>query len=322
MRVVSPLPEPGPSGVSPSAEPQLSIVVPVYNGARYLDPCIACLEALGEELPIEVIVQDACSTDGTTEKIRAVAERHPHWIHVVEKDNGQSDAINRGSARARAPWVTWLCADDILLPDFAAAFREGVGAKADIIYGDVVFIVGEGVHPAGGTEAHAPGVLARRRLVIQQAGTVVRTDVWRKAGGVALSHNWAMDYDLFLRFESMGCRFHRSRAFVAAAMLHQDAKTSSPSFRRVLEMWSIIGAAHLRNPAYFRVGPYMLYLMEYVIKNMEFGRPPGGHRPLLAGLHRAFWKLARPLEQGDIDARFAAERKRLEPLLAPLMVHQ
>lgn len=305
----------------PSALPQLAVVVPVYNGARHLDACLSCLETLGTEIPIEVIVQDACSTDGTTAMVRAVAGRCAGWTHVVERDGGQSDAINRGVARARAPWVTWLCADDVLLPDFATAFRRGVEEGADVIYGDVVFVADTGAHPAGGTEAHSAGVLARRRLVIQQPGTVLRAAAWRKAGGVEPTHNWAMDYDLFLRLESMGCRFHRSRSFVAAALLHQDAKTSSPSVRRVLEMCSIIAAAHRRRPDFFRPGPYLLYLLEYAIKALEAVHPPGGRgrRLPLAALHRAFWALARPAERADIDARFAAERERLEPFLAPLL---
>lgn len=299
-------------------EPQLSIVVPLYNAARYLDPALDCLRRLEEEMAIEIIVQDACSTDGTTAKVAAVATGRPNWVHVVEKDKGQSDAINRGIARARARWVTWLCGDDVLLPDFAAAFRQGRDAGADIVYGDVVFVVEAGLHPAGGTETHHPGDLARRRLIIQQPGTCITRDAWHKAGGVSLTHNWAMDYDLFLRLESMGCVYHRARAFVAAARLHEEAKTSSPSFRRVIEMWSILAAAHRRRPGFFRFGPYLLYVLEYVIKNLDFGRRPEELAWLRPRLHRLFWKLAAPLEQGDIDARFHAERERLETLLAPL----
>lgn len=301
-------------------QPELSVIVPLFNAARHLDPTLDCLRRLSEEMGLEVIIQDACSTDGTTEKVAAAAAGRPDWVHIVEKDGGQSDAINRGVARARAPWVTWLCGDDILLPGFAAAFREGRDAGADIVYGDVVFVVPEGLHPAGGTETHHPGTLAKRHLVIQQPGTCIAREAWHKAGGVHLTHNWAMDYDLFLRLEAQGCRFHRARAFVAAAKLHEEAKTSSPSFRRVIEMWSILLAAHRRRPGYTRAGPYMLYLLEYVIKNIDFGRPPEQYRALRARLHRMFWALAAPREEGDINARFQAERARLEPLLAPLLL--
>lgn len=299
-----------------TSAPDLSVVVPVRNGARYLGPCVACLEALGDAMTIEVIVQDACSTDGTTELLAAVAERRRDWVHVVERDGGQSDAINRGVARARAPWVTWLCADDLLLPDFLAAFRGGAAAGADVVYGDVVFVDADGAHPACGTETHGPGALARRRMIIQQPGTVIRREKWLAAGGVDLRHNWAMDYDLFLRLESAGARFHRVRAFVAAAMLHPEAKTSSPSFRRVLEMWRIVSAAHMRAPRHLRLNPYLLYLLEYIIKNMEARRGEAERGAVLRGLHRLFWKLSVPVELADIDARYAAEKSRFDDWLA------
>jgi hypothetical protein len=39
---------------------------------------------------------------------------------------------------------------------------------------------------------------------------------------------------------------------------------------------------------------------------------------MLNALHRAFWRLTVPQEQTSISTRFAAERARLEPLIAPL----
>jgi glycosyltransferase involved in cell wall biosynthesis len=286
---------------------------------QYIDNCIASLERIGQALPIEVIVQDAGSTDGTGDKVAAVVARCPNWRHFVEKDNGQSDAINRGMARARGEWVTWLCADDILLPDFPAAFTDGVQAGADVIYGDVVFATAAGLHPADGTETHRPGLLARRRLVIQQPGTVMRCSLWREVGGVDIRHNWAMDYDLFLRLEAADARFHRAQRFVAAALLHEDAKTSSPSLWRPLELWRILAVAHWRRPAYFRPRPYALYLFEYLIKWLETG-PSGPKRAfLLRRLHNMFWRLARPREHAEIGHRFAEQREALEPLISPLM---
>lgn len=304
------------------ASPALSVVVPVYNGEPYLRWSLQCLADLDDHLQCEVIVQNACSTDNTGILVEEFRRDRPHWSHHVEQDAGQSDAINRGMARTTGRWVTWLCADDLLLPEVALALAGADRDAADIVYGDVFFLPVEGVIPATGTETHAPGSLARRRLIIQQPGTCIRREAWMEAGGVDVDLNWTMDYDLFLRLESANRRFHRVRAFVALARLHPEAKTSSGSIRRLGELWRVLGAAHRRRPGFFRPQPYLLYFLEYLIKRLEAGpnRPNAVLRRTLSGLHGLFWLLARPSEEADIRRRFPAALAGMAPQLRALGV--
>ena len=44
-------------------KPLVSVVMPVYNGERYIGKAIE--SALGQEVPVEVLVIDDCSADGT-----------------------------------------------------------------------------------------------------------------------------------------------------------------------------------------------------------------------------------------------------------------
>ena len=59
-----------------------------------MEEALASLSAQGMGDDLEVIVQDA----------------------DIEPDAGQSDAFNRGFAKARGEWFFWLNADDVLLP--------------------------------------------------------------------------------------------------------------------------------------------------------------------------------------------------------------
>ena len=302
-------------------EPVLSVVVPVYNGKRYLGDTLASLARLEDELPCELIFQNSCSSDGTTEILDDFCRGRENRLHCNEQDRGQSEAINTGTARARGRWVTWLGADDLLLPDVARALAEGEQSGADVVYGDVLFIQGPHLFPAEGTENHVPGVLAKRRLVIQQPGTCIRREIWQAAGGVALSRNWAMDYDLFLRLESVGHRFYRFSSFVAVIRVHADAKTSSGSLGRLLELWSILWQSHCRRPAYFRLRPYFVYGVEYVIKFCEARRAAGKRFPPRAALgllHRFFWLAAKAREKGAIRQRFHTIPQEVRMLLAGL----
>lgn len=289
----------------------LSIVVPVFNGMPYLSETLCSLEKLADQADVEVIFQDAESTDGTSELLAQACRGRALWRHFREADRGQSDAINRGVVRCTRPWVTWLCADDLLLPDFVHLLGALENPGLDVVYGDVVLLVNGEMGPAVGTEAYEPGKLAGRRLFIQQPGTCIRRDVWSRAGGLDESLYWTMDYDLFMRVEAEGARFLRVEKFVAVARIHPEAKSSSGSFKRLMEYHKILRRAYKGSASlqYFR--PYRLYILEYIIRNAET-RNSRLVRACLPVLHKIFWKLAQPKEDRAITLRFHEVHNQLE----------
>lgn len=301
----------------PNAHLALSVVVPVYNGIQYINGTLASLEEIEKTISCEILFQNCLSSDGTTEILDGFCHQGANRFHYNEADSGQSDAINRGVAKARGKWVTWLCADDMLLPQLAQALAEAEKADADILYGDIVFIENNACFPAIGTEKHAPGALAKRRLIIQQPGTCILRDVWREAGGLRCCLNWSMDYDLFLRLEAAGRKFLRATNFLAVIRVHKDAKTSSGSVKRVLELWRVILQSHLRRPFFFRLRPYIVYGIEYIIKALQAGERPSEENPgvkmLLRALHRLFWLIASPREKVAIEQRFRSMADILVP---------
>jgi glycosyltransferase involved in cell wall biosynthesis len=91
---------------------KLSVVTPSLNQARYLGACLDSVRLAAEHAPsheIEHIVIDGGSTDGTTEILRQ--QTGVRW--VSEKDNGQSQAINKGFGLANGDILAYLCADDL-----------------------------------------------------------------------------------------------------------------------------------------------------------------------------------------------------------------
>ena len=93
--------------------PKVSVVVPCYNGAKYLRETIQSV--LAQDLPVlEIIVVD----DGSTDDSADIAESFGAPVRVIRQSNqGESVARNRGIDEARGDWVAFLDADDLWTPD-------------------------------------------------------------------------------------------------------------------------------------------------------------------------------------------------------------
>ena len=82
----------------------MSIVTPVFNGAKWIESCIRSVQ--NQDYPkIEHIIVDGESTDGTLE----ICRKYPHLVIHSEKDRGQSHAINKGFTMAQGGILAWLC---------------------------------------------------------------------------------------------------------------------------------------------------------------------------------------------------------------------
>ena len=93
--------------------PLVSIVIPVYNGANYLQCAID--SALGQDYgSIEVIVVNDGSTDNTEE----IAKSYGDSIVYFSKENGGvSTALNLAIRNAKGEYISWLSHDDYYLPN-------------------------------------------------------------------------------------------------------------------------------------------------------------------------------------------------------------
>ena len=91
--------------------PVVSIVIPVYNGAEYLDEAVQSI--LAQDYPsIELIVLDDGSTDGTREVLGKYTGRF-YW--ETHENIGQASTLNKGWLMSKGEILAYLSADDILL---------------------------------------------------------------------------------------------------------------------------------------------------------------------------------------------------------------
>jgi glycosyltransferase involved in cell wall biosynthesis len=208
----------------------VSVVTPSLNQARYLRDAIESVRWQTYS-PIEHVVVDGGSSDGTLELVRGFEGLR--WIS--EPDRGQSHALNKGFALAEGEVLGWLNADDAYLPN---AVAEGVRALADgdvaLVYADVTRVNDDGLHPRRirsrpqwdlwtevnlGCGIYSPSVFFTREAL-------------EAVGPLDESLHLTMDYDLWLR---IGKRYGARHvdAVWSVQRIHDDAKT----VRHYEEFW-------------------------------------------------------------------------------------
>jgi glycosyltransferase involved in cell wall biosynthesis len=202
----------------------VSIVTPSYNQARFLEATIQSV--LNQDYPnLEYLIVDGGSTDGSVEIIKKYADRLAWW--VSEPDRGQTDAINKGFARARGDILAWINSDDTYEP---GAVREAVAylqahPEAGMVYGDANYIDEHGRvigrFPAAQTDYRR---LRRGYVHIPQQAAFFRAALWRKVGPLDPTFYFAMDYDLWVRLAREAPLHYVPRVW-ANFRLHSDAKT-------------------------------------------------------------------------------------------------
>jgi glycosyltransferase involved in cell wall biosynthesis len=99
-----------------TAEPLVSVVIPVFNGDRHLDACMSSVVGQSYE-HIEVIVSDQASTDRSVEIVRSFADSRVRLLPDDVAEPSLHTNWARSLAAAQGDLVKIVCQDDLLLPD-------------------------------------------------------------------------------------------------------------------------------------------------------------------------------------------------------------
>jgi hypothetical protein len=201
----------------------VSVLTPVFNGVARLQ---RCLESVAKQThpDLEHIVIDGGSTDGT---VRVLEEAGVYF--VSEPDAGQTDAINKGFRLARGGLVTWLNADDVLLPRAAETVVATVQADPSVgwVYGACVQR-----EPDGRRWVVRPPKRIRENSfdggnVLCQPGASLTRSALELVGELDESLGLAMDFDLWLRLVEAGVKAAYVPESLAVFEVHAESKTGS-----------------------------------------------------------------------------------------------
>jgi glycosyltransferase involved in cell wall biosynthesis len=121
---------------------KLSVIVPVYNGERFIEPCLGALVDQGCD-DLEIIVVNDGSTDATEKVIRTRFWRYLAdgcLICLSTPNRGVSAARNLGLDRASGEYVAFVDADDIVRPSYVATVLGATAESPSIVefgYGSI-----------------------------------------------------------------------------------------------------------------------------------------------------------------------------------------
>jgi glycosyltransferase involved in cell wall biosynthesis len=283
-----------------SDQPRVTIVTPSYNQGAYVERTI--LSVLRQDYPnIEYIFADAMSTDKTPEILSRYSNKISRIIR--EKDNGQSDALNKAFKLATGDILAYLNTDDCYASPRVISHAVQyllADQDADVIYGKRYYIDLNGFLII----AHPYRPFDRSRLekacYIGQECSFWTKDIYDRAGGfINADYRFAMDYELWFRLLAHGANFQAVNELYGLFRWHEDQKSNSmfeqvglPEISRLQEQYlgkaiekkqmfatfeeHFSGANRLSNPR--SAGVYdMIWHLETHLKRMVLGLAPMDH---------------------------------------------
>jgi len=179
--------------------------MPCIDQARYMRAAIRSVLTQQGDFTVECIVVDGGSTDGTLDILESFGDRI-RWIS--ERDEGQSDAINKGFRMASGKVFGWLNGDDLLAPGAIQGVVDEFRQFPEVrwLYGKVMIIGGHGREirrPITAYKNLRMRTFSYRRLLVEnwisQMGVFWRRSAYEEVGALRTDLHLAMDYDLWLR---------------------------------------------------------------------------------------------------------------------------
>jgi len=201
---------PAPPRVEGPFSPKVTVVVAAYNAEGFIEQTLRSVFAQSLE-HIEVIVIDDGSTDRTPDVLRRFAD--PRLTVFQQKNCGVSAARNAGLAAAHAPYIFFLDADDVLLPDAlarmvavlermpqrVACFAHHIRVAEDGLERTSRADLALKMFPADDTLRH----LMTKNFIVCGA-ICIRTAAARLIGGFNRTLTWGEDWEFWCRLALLG----------------------------------------------------------------------------------------------------------------------
>jgi len=186
---------------------KISIVTATFNRRDYLPRCIESIASQAYPDKEHIII-DGGSTDGTVAVLEEYGRRYPHLRWISEKDDGLSQAFNKGLARTTGDAIGVLGDDDLYLPGafetVAEAFNANpqagvIAANCDFIREDGTVWITQKANFTSRTDLIQFWRYWGNRITIPATSSFFRREVLDTVGGFDEADRYAMDYHHWIK---------------------------------------------------------------------------------------------------------------------------
>ena len=234
--------------------PRVSVAIPLYNHAAYIDDALRSVLAQGS-IVREIVVVDDGSNDSGADHVERLAKTDARIRLTRQENRGAHAALARAIAACDGELLAILNSDDAWSPGRLAALTAALDAEpsAGFAVSGLAFMDGAGQPVANdwqraALQFHTDGAelgvaLLNGNFVMTTSNLLVRRTCWDAVGPFA-ALRYAHDLDWMLRALALGHRMARLEAPLMRYRMHAS-NTISEDHRRVREEWAIVAGAWL-----------------------------------------------------------------------------
>jgi hypothetical protein len=210
---------------------RVSIIVPAFNAEPYIGDALRSLMRQSFD-DFEVLVIDDGSTDGTRAVVHEVSVADPRVRLQTQQHTGVVAALNHGADLSRSPYLAWLGADDVALPERLALQVDYMESHPSVaVLGGMIMATDAQLRPL--LPVRYPTDPAQVQKLLPGGNSVaaptamIRAAAYHAVGGCRAAFNeGAEDYDLWLRL-SEGHQVANLREILGLYRIHPQQMSAA-----------------------------------------------------------------------------------------------
>ncbi len=226
-----------------SGQLRVTAIMPVFNGARYIEAALASV--LAQTLPpLEIILVDDGSTDDTARVLETLVESNASSIPIrvlTQENEGQSVARNTAAALARGELLAFLDQDDRWYPEHLAVLAAPFASQPELgwAYSEFDEIDESNYVVTRDFLARHGRVIPRvtlheliaQDIMVLPSASVIRASAFADVGGFDPQFRGYEDDDLFIRIFRLGWRSHFEPRALTYFRVHPNSSSGRSLFR-------------------------------------------------------------------------------------------